>query len=172
VLNSNPVPRCNRAGERVRDDGIWSVCQGAWKCRPFDRGNKLCRLFQFEQPEEGLGAEGREWKHIPRGECYDLMNGQTRGADTSVPNQMYNWVSNHRPAIVVLENVCSAPWGQVAEKFEEIGYSAIPQRYIWRVSCPRMSWLNMRLQHMQVRYERLLHSPHPNARIPRRFPTT
>jgi len=46
---------------------------------------------------------------------------------------MYNWVSNHRPAIVVLENVCSAPWGQVAEKFEEIGYSAIPQRCIWRV---------------------------------------
>jgi site-specific DNA-cytosine methylase len=31
---------------------------------------------------------------------------------------------NHRPPIVILENVCSAPWDRVKLKFEKIGYSA------------------------------------------------
>ncbi|KAI0042198.1 hypothetical protein FA95DRAFT_1682698 [Auriscalpium vulgare] len=37
---------------------------------------------------------------------------------------MLNWVAKHRPPIVILENVCSAPWPNVIKKFESIQYSA------------------------------------------------
>ena len=35
-----------------------------------------------------------------------------------------SWVTNHRPPLVILENVCSAPWDRVKEYFEKHGYSA------------------------------------------------
>lgn len=35
-----------------------------------------------------------------------------------------SWVQNHRPPIVILENVCSAPWKKIVTYFEKIGYSA------------------------------------------------
>jgi site-specific DNA-cytosine methylase len=37
---------------------------------------------------------------------------------------MLSYVKNHRPPIVILENVCSAPWDHVCEDFEGIGYKA------------------------------------------------
>ncbi|KAI9454431.1 hypothetical protein F5148DRAFT_1326581 [Russula earlei] len=37
---------------------------------------------------------------------------------------MLNWVKKHRPPVVILENVCSAPWQAVVKKFEEVKYSA------------------------------------------------
>ncbi|KIJ55585.1 hypothetical protein M422DRAFT_240196 [Sphaerobolus stellatus SS14] len=37
---------------------------------------------------------------------------------------MLSWVSNHRPPLVILENVCGAPWDKVQSKFAEISYSA------------------------------------------------
>jgi site-specific DNA-cytosine methylase len=37
---------------------------------------------------------------------------------------MLNWVKKHRPPVVILENVCSAPWPTVVKKFEEAKYSA------------------------------------------------
>ncbi|KAH7106183.1 hypothetical protein BKA62DRAFT_689117 [Auriculariales sp. MPI-PUGE-AT-0066] len=37
---------------------------------------------------------------------------------------MMSWVDNHRPPVVILENVCGAPWDRVVEKFEAHGYSA------------------------------------------------
>ncbi|KAI0738504.1 hypothetical protein C8Q80DRAFT_1113269 [Daedaleopsis nitida] len=37
---------------------------------------------------------------------------------------MMSWVKNHRPPLVILENVCSAPWDRVVEYFERNGYSA------------------------------------------------
>ncbi|KAG7093640.1 hypothetical protein E1B28_007303 [Marasmius oreades] len=37
---------------------------------------------------------------------------------------MMAWVNMHRPPLVILENVCSAPWDRVKEKFEYYGYSA------------------------------------------------
>ncbi|KAG8782771.1 hypothetical protein FRC16_002540, partial [Serendipita sp. 398] len=37
---------------------------------------------------------------------------------------MLSYVKNHRPPIVILENVCSAPWDQICGEFEEIGYRA------------------------------------------------
>ena len=38
---------------------------------------------------------------------------------------MLSWVTNHRPPIVILENVLSAPWPAVKAKMESIGYSAM-----------------------------------------------
>ncbi|KAI0305877.1 hypothetical protein B0F90DRAFT_1694134 [Multifurca ochricompacta] len=37
---------------------------------------------------------------------------------------MLNWIKKHRPPIVILENVCSAPWQTVVKKFEDVKYSA------------------------------------------------
>ena len=37
---------------------------------------------------------------------------------------MLSWVSRHRPVVVILENVCSAPWDRVVEKFAKVDYSA------------------------------------------------
>ena len=37
---------------------------------------------------------------------------------------MLGYVIRHRPPIVILENVCSAPWNLVVKKFESIKYSA------------------------------------------------
>ncbi|KAI0272498.1 hypothetical protein BC834DRAFT_817628 [Gloeopeniophorella convolvens] len=37
---------------------------------------------------------------------------------------MLNWVQKHRPPVVILENVCSAPWPAVVKKFGDIKYSA------------------------------------------------
>ncbi|KZT67381.1 hypothetical protein DAEQUDRAFT_812927 [Daedalea quercina L-15889] len=37
---------------------------------------------------------------------------------------MVSWVKNHQPPLVILENVCSAPWDRVADYFSKIGYSA------------------------------------------------
>ncbi|KZT02845.1 uncharacterized protein LAESUDRAFT_661099 [Laetiporus sulphureus 93-53] len=37
---------------------------------------------------------------------------------------MMSWVKNHRPPLVILENVCSAPWERVVEYFEKNKYSS------------------------------------------------
>lgn len=37
---------------------------------------------------------------------------------------MLQWVNKHQPPIVILENVCSAPWDKVVEYFAEINYDA------------------------------------------------
>ncbi|KAG8885935.1 hypothetical protein FRB98_001541 [Tulasnella sp. 332] len=42
---------------------------------------------------------------------------------------MMRWVARAQPTIIILENVCSAPWPKVAEYVEEAGYSAIFSRF-------------------------------------------
>ena len=37
---------------------------------------------------------------------------------------MMSWVKNHRPPLVILKNVCDAPWDCVVDYFEHNGYSA------------------------------------------------
>ncbi|KAG5191268.1 hypothetical protein JKP88DRAFT_174699 [Tribonema minus] len=37
---------------------------------------------------------------------------------------MLNWVKRNKPPIVILENVCSAPWESVVQRFKKIGFSA------------------------------------------------
>jgi site-specific DNA-cytosine methylase len=36
---------------------------------------------------------------------------------------MMAWVERSKPSLVLLENVCQAPWGEVCKKFEALGYS-------------------------------------------------
>ena len=37
---------------------------------------------------------------------------------------MLQWVKKHQPPIVILENVCTAPWDKVVDYFAEIDYDA------------------------------------------------
>lgn len=41
---------------------------------------------------------------------------------------MMSWVTTHRPPLVILENVCSAPWPKVQKYFESKSYSAAHMR--------------------------------------------
>lgn len=57
---------------------------------------------------------------------YSNLNNQKKDLDQKGESGntfrgMLRWVTKHRPMIVVLENVCSAPWGKVADRFEEVG---------------------------------------------------
>ncbi|KAJ7623135.1 hypothetical protein FB45DRAFT_980127 [Roridomyces roridus] len=65
---------------------------------------------------------------------YSNLNNVKQGLDAKGESGqtfrgMLAWVDKHRPPIVILENVCSAPWARVAEEFEKIGYSAKYQRF-------------------------------------------
>jgi site-specific DNA-cytosine methylase len=63
--------------------------------------------------------------------CVDYSNLNTQKQDIDANGEsgrtfrgMMSWVKQHRPPIVILENVCSAPWPRVQEYFEKCGYSA------------------------------------------------
>ncbi|KAJ2934887.1 hypothetical protein H1R20_g2299, partial [Candolleomyces eurysporus] len=63
--------------------------------------------------------------------CVDYSNLNTQKQDIDANGEsgrtfrgMMSWVKAHRPPLVILENVCSAPWDRVREYFEKIGYSA------------------------------------------------
>lgn len=63
--------------------------------------------------------------------CVDYSNLNNEKQDIDAKGEsgrtfhgMLSWVTRHRPPIVILENVCSAPWDRVQEKFERVGYSA------------------------------------------------
>ncbi|KAJ7446763.1 hypothetical protein FB451DRAFT_1291430 [Mycena latifolia] len=65
---------------------------------------------------------------------YSNLNNVKQGIDAKGESGqtfrgMLGWVKQHRPPIVILENVCSAPWARVAEEFEKIGYSAKSSRF-------------------------------------------
>lgn len=63
--------------------------------------------------------------------CVDYSNLNTQKQDIDDNGEsgrtfrgMMSWVKTHRPPIVILENVCSAPWARVQGYFEKNGYSA------------------------------------------------
>ncbi|KAG5638137.1 hypothetical protein H0H81_001656 [Sphagnurus paluster] len=67
--------------------------------------------------------------------CVDYSNLNTQKQDIDDNGEsgrtfrgMLTWVDKHRPPLVILENVCSAPWDKVKGYFEGIGYSANWQR--------------------------------------------
>ncbi|KAF9466118.1 hypothetical protein BDZ94DRAFT_1188147 [Collybia nuda] len=67
--------------------------------------------------------------------CVDYSNLNTQKQDIDDNGEsgrtfrgMMTWVKKHRPPIVILENVCSAPWEKVQQYFEENGYSASSAR--------------------------------------------
>ncbi|KAF7370517.1 Helicase C-terminal domain-containing protein [Mycena sanguinolenta] len=65
---------------------------------------------------------------------YSNLNNVKQGLDAKGESGqtfrgMLSWVKQHRPPLVILENVCSAPWNRVQEEFEKIGYSAKYARF-------------------------------------------
>ncbi|KAJ7696566.1 hypothetical protein B0H17DRAFT_1053716 [Mycena rosella] len=65
---------------------------------------------------------------------YSNLNNVKQGIDAKGESGqtfrgMLAWVEQHRPPLVILENVCSAPWARVAEEFQKIGYSAKSSRF-------------------------------------------
>ena len=60
---------------------------------------------------------------------YSNLNNEKKGIDGGGESGrtfhgMMSWVTNHRPPVVILENVCSAPWDKVQEYFGRQDYSA------------------------------------------------
>ncbi|KAL1407062.1 DNA (cytosine-5-)-methyltransferase dmt5 [Vanrija albida] len=60
---------------------------------------------------------------------YSGLNNEKQGIDANGESGrtfrgMIQWVQKHQPPIVILENVCSAPWDRVVEYFAEIDYDA------------------------------------------------
>jgi len=63
--------------------------------------------------------------------CVDYSNLNNKKQDIDAKGEsgqtfrgMMQWVENHRPPIVILENVCSAPWPKVQAYFEKKSYVA------------------------------------------------
>ncbi|QRV87675.1 Serine/threonine-protein phosphatase [Ceratobasidium sp. AG-Ba] len=68
--------------------------------------------------------------------CVDFSNlnnarlGIDEGGESSDTfHGMLSWVKRHRPPIVILENVCSAPWTEIVRKLEAVDYAAQPARF-------------------------------------------
>ncbi|KAG6381702.1 hypothetical protein JVT61DRAFT_303 [Boletus reticuloceps] len=60
---------------------------------------------------------------------YSNLNNEKKGIDAGGESGrtfhgMMSWIVNHRPPLVLLENVCSAPWSNVKDYFERQNYSA------------------------------------------------
>ncbi|KAI0831805.1 hypothetical protein BC628DRAFT_1311075 [Trametes gibbosa] len=60
---------------------------------------------------------------------YSNLNNEKQGIEANGESGrtfrgMMSWVKNHRPPLVILENVCGAPWDKVAGYFATNGYSA------------------------------------------------
>lgn len=60
---------------------------------------------------------------------YSHLNNQQQGIDANGESGrtfrgMLQWVKKHQPPIVILENVCNAPWDAVVEYFAQIKYEA------------------------------------------------
>ena len=60
---------------------------------------------------------------------YSNLNNDKKGIDDAGESGqtfrgMMQWVKNHKPPIVILENVCQAPWEEVARRFENVGYAS------------------------------------------------
>ncbi|THH03097.1 hypothetical protein EW145_g6533 [Phellinidium pouzarii] len=60
---------------------------------------------------------------------YSSLNNEKQDIDSNGESGrtfrgMMSWVDRHRPPLVILENVCSAPWDRVVKYFEKNKYSA------------------------------------------------
>lgn len=65
---------------------------------------------------------------------YSTLNNEKKDIDAGGESGktfagMLGWVENHRPTIVILENVCGAPWDKMVKRFTDRGYSAIHQKF-------------------------------------------
>lgn len=60
---------------------------------------------------------------------YSNLNNEKKGLDDKGESGqtfrgMMTWIEKNQPPVVILENVCNAPWQQIAERFMEKGYKA------------------------------------------------
>ena len=60
---------------------------------------------------------------------YSNLNNEKKGLEAQGESGqtfrgMMNWIRKSQPPIIILENVCNAPWDQVQKKFEDEGYHA------------------------------------------------
>jgi len=60
---------------------------------------------------------------------YSNLNNERKGLEAQGESGqtfrgMMNWIRKSQPPIIILENVCNAPWDQVQKKFEDEGYHA------------------------------------------------
>ena len=60
---------------------------------------------------------------------YSNLNNERKGLEAQGESGqtfrgMMNWIRKSQPPIIILENVCNAPWDQVQKKFEDEGYFA------------------------------------------------
>ena len=60
---------------------------------------------------------------------YSTLNNEKQDIDANGESGrtfrgMMSWVDKHRPPLVILENVCGAPWDKVTKYFEKNNYSA------------------------------------------------
>ena len=69
--------------------------------------------------------------------CVDYSNLNNKQQDIEANGEsgrtfrgMLQWVKKNQPPIVILENVCSAPWDKVVEYFAQINYDASFLRYV------------------------------------------
>ncbi|KAJ6260535.1 DNA repair protein RAD5 [Drechslerella dactyloides] len=133
-------------GAEMKIDHVFSCEIEPWKQAYIERNFQPPILFRdvCELGEEyATTAYGAKVK-VP-GDC-DLLVAGTSCVDYSSLNNfgkglndggesgrtfwgMFSWVQKHRPKIVILENVCKAPWGQVVTEFEGIGYAAGHTRF-------------------------------------------
>jgi site-specific DNA-cytosine methylase len=64
---------------------------------------------------------------------YSNLNNERKGLDDGGESGqtfkgMMEWIKRAKPPVVILENVCNAPWEAVAERFRDNGYHATYQR--------------------------------------------
>ncbi|KAG0146890.1 hypothetical protein CROQUDRAFT_656689 [Cronartium quercuum f. sp. fusiforme G11] len=99
----------------------------------------VCELGQ-EKATTAYGAQVSVPTHVDMlvagTSCVDYsgLNNQKKSIDAGGESGrtfhgMLKWVQNSRPPVIILENVCSAPWAKVKEKFESIGYDAEFSRF-------------------------------------------
>ena len=60
---------------------------------------------------------------------YSNLNNERKGLEAQGESGqtfrgMMNWIRKSQPKIIILENVCNAPWEEVAKKFQSEGYHA------------------------------------------------
>jgi site-specific DNA-cytosine methylase len=103
-------------------------------CCPYTRAyslNKLLMIFRTTAYGALATVPGDVDLLVAGTSCVDYSNLNNEkktidggGESGRTFHGMMSWVTNHRPPLVILENVCSAPWDRVKEYFEKHGYSA------------------------------------------------
>ena len=98
--------------------------------------------------------------------CVDYSNLNNQQQDIEANGEsgrtfrgMLQWVKKNQPPIVLLENVCNAPWDKVVEYFAQIEYDA---QYTRCVFSPSQAWLTALLARLDTKE---FYIPHTRTRV-------